>query len=84
VRPVASRIPAARAAGRVLLAVTSTALAGGIMAGSAGAATASVTGPAARTATMVVESGGCPQPGAGAIKDPNCPTCDPRGLDPCP
>lgn len=52
--PAAGPTPAARAAGRVLLAVTSTALAAGIMAGTAGAATASVTRPAASTPTRVI------------------------------
>src|SRR5258706_12103201 len=49
-RFVSDRPPGARAARRVLLAVTSAALAAGVMAGTASVATASLTGPAASTA----------------------------------
>jgi hypothetical protein len=53
VRSVTGRTPGARAGRRVLLAVTSTALAAGVMAGTATMATASTTSPAARTAEPV-------------------------------
>ena len=49
-RPATSQTPAVCAARRVLLAVTSAALAAGVMASTAGMATASITRPAASTA----------------------------------
>ena len=58
-RLASGRPRSARAAGRVLLAVASAAMAAGAMASTASAATASITRPAARTATMVAQSGGC-------------------------
>src|SRR4051794_41522563 len=56
VRSATGQAPAARAAYRVLLAVTSAALAAGVVASTASTATASVTRPAAST--------GAPLPGA--------------------
>jgi hypothetical protein len=50
VRPDSGRPPGARAARRVLLAVTSAALAAGVMAGTTSTATASITRPATSTA----------------------------------
>jgi hypothetical protein len=66
------RLPGARAARRVLPAVASAAMAAGIMAGTAGPATASGTGPAASTATSVM------QPNRGCLPcdyRPECKTC---------
>ena len=70
VRLASGRLPGAR----MLLAVTSTALAAGVMAGTASTATASATRPAARTATSVMQPGitlafGCPYPD----QDIRCP-----------
>ena len=49
------RLPGARGARRVLLAVASAAMAAGVMAGPAGAAAGDVAGPAVSTATGVMQ-----------------------------
>jgi hypothetical protein len=54
-RTASGRPLGARATRRALLAITSTALAAGLLAATASTATASVTGPVARTATGVTQ-----------------------------
>jgi hypothetical protein len=78
VRLAADRHLKACAAGRVLFAVVSVAMAAGVMAGPAGAATASVTRPAAHTATVIPQfQGGCSSDSG----NPEC--CGITDLDPC-